>query len=66
MKKAAALLLAGVMALSLAACGGGGDSGGSTDNGSTDNGGETQELVTVNVAYMPNYAAVNGGQDGVF
>lgn len=60
MKKAAALLLAGVMAFSLAACGGGGDSGGSTDNGSTDNGGETQELVTVNVAYMPNYAAVNG------
>lgn len=65
MKKIAAAFLSAVMAVTLAACGSSG--GGETEVPKTsaeapasDSGGDTQERATVRVAYMPDYASLNG------
>ena len=70
MKKITAALLATVMAMSLAACGNGGETketetkpaAESTQGteGTESAEAPTGELTTVNVAYMPDYASLNG------
>ena len=58
-KKILAAGLAAAMMLSLAACGGNGTQGGSTADNGTDGADQTsQETITLNVAYMPNYGSL--------
>ena len=58
-KKLLAAGLAAAMMLSLAACGGDGAQGDSaTDSGTDDTEQTSQETITLNVAYMPNYGSL--------
>ena len=58
-KKFLAAGLAAAMMLSLAACGGNDTQGGGTADSGTDGADQTsQETITLNVAYMPNYGSL--------
>lgn len=58
-KKILAAGLAAAMMLSLAACGGNDTQGGGTADSGTDGADQTsQETITLNVAYMPNYGSL--------
>lgn len=66
MKKLLAIAVSAALAVSMAACGGGASSttstaaGGSQAGTTAQSGGSTGEKVTVNVAYMPDYASLSG------